>query len=148
MADKWKTRRAVSSGGIVFRKKGSRTDVALIARGGKKVWCLPKGTVEKGETLEEAALREVEEETGLSGRLVEKVDEIDYWFYWKLDKTRYHKTVHFFLIEYQRGEPHSDDIEVDAVQWFPIEEAVQKLTYPNEQNTMKKVEEMVRGARA
>lgn len=144
MSEKWKTRRAVSSGGVISRKRNDLVEVALIARSEEKVWCLPKGAVEKGETLEQAALREVEEETGLSGSVLGKVDDIDYWFYWKPDKTRYHKTVHFFLIQYEKGEPYSDDIEVDAVQWIPIDEAIKKLTYPNEQNIMKRVKEILR----
>lgn len=145
MSEKWKTRRAVSSGGVVSRKRDSRIEVALIARSGKTVWCLPKGAVEKGESLEETAHREVEEETGLSGSVLEKIDDIDYWFYWKPDKTRYHKTVHFFLLRYEKGEPRSDDIEVDDVQWVPIDEAIEKLTYPNEQTIMRKVKEMLGG---
>lgn len=141
---KWKTRKAESSGGVVYKKVGTKIEVALINRSNKRVWCLPKGGIEKGETLEEAAVREVQEETGLIGKVIGKIDQIDYWFYWKPDQTRYHKTVHFFLLQYLQGTLHSDDIEVEDVSWFSLDEALRKLTYPNEVKIMEKAKEDIK----
>ncbi len=141
---KWKTRKTESSGGIIYRSVDNQIEVALINKGDRKIWCLPKGAIERDETQEETAVREVQEETGLKGEIVEKIDQIEYWFYWKSDQTRYHKTVHFFLLKYLEGTPHSDDIEVEDVLWFSLEEALLKLSYANEVKIMEKVKERIR----
>jgi len=146
-APKWKTKLAFSAGGVMFRKEGDRILVVLTARPGRRgerVWCLPKGIIESKESVEEAALREVKEETGLDGEVVEKLDQIDYWFYWKPEMARYHKTVYFFLIKYVGGDTGDHDEEVEAVEWFPIEEAFEMLEFENEVSVMKKAEERIR----
>ncbi|MHB0977296.1 MAG: NUDIX hydrolase [Candidatus Aquicultorales bacterium] len=131
-----KTKRAVSAGGVIFRRNRG-TEVAITARkGAKGVWALPKGTVEQGETLEQTAVREVAEETGLTGRPIEKIDVIDYWFV--LEGVRYHKYVHFFLLEFETGKPRADDWEIAAVEWAPIGEAVKRLTFKGERSVLEK----------
>jgi 8-oxo-dGTP pyrophosphatase MutT (NUDIX family) len=136
---KSETQRVVSSGGVVFRVVNGQFEVALISRG--RVWCLPKGLIEQGETAEETALREVREETGLEGEIVEKIGEINYSFF---RGKRYFKTVHFFLLKYVGGSVSNHDFEADRVKWFPISEAFQNLTYVNERKMLKKAEEMLR----
>lgn len=140
-----KTATVVSSGGIIFRcsRKG-KIEVALVARENKQVWCLPKGLVEKGESLEVAALREAREETGLSGKVVAPLGQIDYWFYWKEDQTRYHKFVHFFLMRYASGRLEDHDFEMEEARWVPIGEAIKMLSYKNEVEMMKRAWEFLR----
>ena len=139
------TRHAVSSGGVLFRRGSGGHEVALTLRNQGKVWCLPKGLVETGETHEQAALREVREETGYEARLMGSLGAIDYWFYWAPEKVRYHKVVHFFLLEETGGSSEDHDFEVEAVEWFPIEDALTRLTYPKEHEVVERaLEELSR----
>ena len=137
------TKTAVSAGGVIFRKQDSRIEVAVTMRGDRRIANLPKGLVEEGESLEEAALREVREETGLTGEIVDKIGRIDYWFYWKPEGTRIHKFVHFFLMRYKSGDTADHDWEVDEVLWLPIDEAIEKLTFKSERDIMQKAKSMI-----
>jgi len=134
-----KTQRIISSGGVIFRTVNSKFEVALISRG--KVWCLPKGLIEMGETAEETALREVKEETGLEGEIVNRIGEISYVFF---KRKRYFKMVHFYLIRHSGGSISNHDFEADRVKWFPISEAFKILTYPNERKILKKAEKILK----
>jgi len=140
-------KRQVSSGGVVFRKNNSTIEVALIAVKGGKVWCLPKGIIDKGESPEETALREVTEETGLKGRLIEKLGDITYWYYLKEEEAKCKKTVHFFLIEYKSGDFSRHDWEVESAAWFPINDAIKKASYKSEKGIIEKAREMLLGSK-
>lgn len=128
----------VSSGGIVFRRHNDITEIAMVAVKGGNVWCLPKGLIDKGEVPEKTALREVEEETGLKGRIIEKLGEITYWYYIKEENIKCKKTVHFFLMEYEAGDVSKHDREVDNAAWFPIDEALRKASYRGEKEIIEK----------
>ena len=135
-----RTLREISSGGVVYRELNGTTEVALIRVGHR--WCLPKGQVEKGEELQETALREVKEETGLDGEVVAKIGDISYWFTGKdkknTDTVKVFKRVYFYLIHYLGGDVSLHDQEVEEVCWSPISEAVERLSYPTERQTMTK----------
>lgn len=134
-----RTIREISSGGIVYRGRRGIIEVALIRVRGR--WCLPKGQVEEGEGMEEAALREVREETGLEGKIVAKLGDITYWYTGKSDAgeaARIFKRVRFYLLHYLKGDVREHDQEVEEASWFPIDEAVQRLTFPTEKETMRK----------
>ena len=131
-------KRQVSAGGIIFRKTGASVEIALIAVKGGKVWCIPKGTIDKGESPEVTAVREVSEETGLQGRIIEKLGEINYWYYIKEEEVRCRKTVHLFLIEYESGDISQHDAEVDMVSWFSLDEALKKASYRGEMEIIEK----------
>jgi 8-oxo-dGTP diphosphatase len=137
-------KRKVSAGGVIYRKKDSSVEIALIAVKGGHVWCLPKGIIDKGETPEIAAEREVSEETGLQGSIIEKLGEINYWYYIKEEEARCRKTVHFFLIEYESGDISQHDFEVDLVSWFPIDDALKKASYKGEQEIIEKAKEILK----
>ena len=134
-----RTVREISSGGVVYRRHKGVTEVALIRVRDK--WRLPKGKVEEGEGLQETALREVREETGLEGRMVAKLGDITYWYTNKTregETIRIFKRVYFYLIRRLRGDIDRHDEEVEEVSWLPSEEAVKKLSYPAERGTMRK----------
>jgi len=133
------TRRVVSAGGVIFRVVNDEFEVALISR--RRVWCLPKGLIEKGETAEETALREVREETGLEGEIVEKIGKINYNFF---RGKRYSKTVHFFLLKCVGGSIRNHDFEADKVEWFPTSRVLRILTYVNERKIFEKAEEILK----
>jgi len=95
--------------------------------------------------LEEAALREVQEETGLHGRVLERIDKVEYWYRWQEndEPVRYHKLVYFFLIEHQGGDIRDHDFEVDEVRWFPLAEAERVASYESEQEIIHKASELL-----
>ena len=131
-------RRELSAGGIVYRRSAGTIDVALIRTG--KRWGLPKGHVEEGEGIQEAACREVLEETGLEGEVVEKLGDISYRYAYKKaggGLVRVFKRVHFYLLRWSKGEVHGHDYEVDEARWFPLDEVLDKLSYPTEQKMIR-----------
>ncbi len=122
-----------SAGGLVVDRSAGLPRVALIGRldrRGRLLWSLPKGHVEAGETHEDAAVREVEEETGIRGRVLAALGTIDYWFV--AEDRRIHKTVHHYLLEADGGELSDDDVEVDEVAWVPLSELHSRLAYAGE----------------
>jgi 8-oxo-dGTP diphosphatase len=136
----------VSSGGVIFRKTPDNAlEIALVAVKDGKVWSLPKGIVEKGEEAADTAVREVREETGLSGRIVEKIGDISYWYYIKEDNAKCRKTVHFYLLEYVSGSTADHNWEVDAAEWFPLAEALDRVSYKGDREIVRKAKEMLSG---
>ena len=133
-----------SAGGLVVDRTGTVPRAALIARHDKRgrlVWSLPKGHVEAGETPADAAVREVEEETGIRGAVLAPLGTIDFWFV--ADQRRVHKTVHHFLLEAQGGELSDADVEVVEVAWFPLTEVAAALAYADERRLIERVEDLL-----
>ncbi len=128
----------VSSGGVVYRWAEGQLEVVLCGRDEPVRWSLPKGTPDPGETLEETALREVQEETGLEPVIEDRIRSIDYWFSDKDNEVRYHKTVHFYLMRCVGGDTSLHDPEFDVVRWFTYEDGVVNLAYPNEADVLRK----------
>jgi ADP-ribose pyrophosphatase YjhB (NUDIX family) len=130
-----------SAGGLVVdRESAGDARAALIGRTdrrGRLLWSLPKGHVEAGETAEDAAVREVAEETGITGRVVAPLGTIDFWFV--ADGRRIHKTVHHFLLVATDGELSADDVEVEQVEWVPLDELPQRLAYADERRLVEQV---------
>jgi len=126
---------ATSAGGIVVRIEADRPSLVagLRRREGDRrsgTWTLPKGTPNSGETLEETAVREVEEETGLRVRIVAPLPSIEYTFV--QGGTRIHKTVHYFLMEPVGGDLDRHDHEFERVRWVRFEDARSLLTFDTE----------------
>src|SRR6266536_6104672 len=159
--ERYQTIRVYSAGGVVFRlvpldlsEKKSMTDlwgaeaseempveVVLVGRSHPGIWALPKGTPKSGETIEQVAVREVEEETGLKVRLIAYIGNISYSFV--RDQIRYQKQVRHFLMEAVGGDTALHDQEYDLVEWFPISEACRRLTYQNEVNILYQAEDVL-----
>jgi 8-oxo-dGTP pyrophosphatase MutT (NUDIX family) len=125
-----------SAGGLVVDRCGGVPRGAVIARRnrtGRVEWCLPKGHPEGEETLEQAAVREVAEETGIIGRVLAALGSIDYWF--SVPDKRIHKVVHHYLLEAVGGELSIEgdpDREAIDAAWVPLTELDRRLTFPNE----------------
>jgi 8-oxo-dGTP diphosphatase len=131
-------KRQTSAGGVIFRRGPGVLDVVLVSVRDGKYWCLPKGIVDKGETPEITAVREVREESGLSGRIIDKLGEITYWYYIRGENTKCRKTVHFYLMEYESGSTSQHDFEVDDAVWFPFETALQKISFSGDRTILEK----------
>lgn len=125
----------VSAGGLVVDTTGKlglligRRDLKD-ASGKRILWSLPKGHIEEGETPEQAALREVQEETGIQSIIEKSLGVIDFWF--MAGGKRIHKTVHHYLFRENGGLLAPQESEVDEVAWFPLAEIVERLAYPDE----------------
>ncbi|MBI2913124.1 MAG: NUDIX hydrolase [Chloroflexi bacterium] len=134
---------AVSAGGVVYRRGDSGPEVVVCGRDSDGVWGLPKGTPDEGESLEEAAVREVSEETGLKVAIVDKIGVVEYWF--ARDGVRYHKWVHHYLMEVTGGSTEDHDFEYDRVEWLPLDTALKTLSFKNEVDMVEKARSMLEG---
>lgn len=132
---KAKTASAISAGGVVVQRVADRIQVALVGNSVRGTWYLPKGGLAKGETIEQAAIREVLEETGLDVDLIRPVKAIHYWF--NARGTRIHKTVHYFLMEATGGDFSRRDTENDRAAWFDLEEGLAAMSYENEADVVR-----------
>ena len=135
----------VSAGGLVIDESGTKG--LLIGRRDLKdptkerlLWSLPKGHIEEGETPEMAAIREVAEETGITSEIARALGVIDFWF--MAGGKRIHKTVHHYLFKEVGGVLAPQLEEVDEVGWFPLEEIVSMLAYPDEKKLIAKSGEL------
>jgi ADP-ribose pyrophosphatase YjhB (NUDIX family) len=135
---------AVSAGGVLYRQGKHGVDVLLCGRTGERLWALPKGTPERGESLEQTAVREVSEETGLGVVIVRDLGSIAYTFDRPSEGVRYDKTVHHYLMRPDgRGSVEQHDAEYDRVEWFPAEEALRVMTYRNEAQVVRRALEAI-----
>jgi 8-oxo-dGTP pyrophosphatase MutT (NUDIX family) len=138
----WHPRREdYSAGGVAYRRDDDHAyEIAVIATQGGTRWQLPKGTREAGETSEETALREVEEEVGLRTVCEAWLNTVRYWYWDTFRKTKpelVHKHVEFYLLRVVGGELSDDSIEVDATAWLSPEEALELLAFPGEKETVR-----------
>jgi len=131
--------REVSAGGVIYRKQAGAVEIALIHV--RHRWGLPKGHVEEGESMNETAIREVREETGLEGRVSKKLGDIRYSYRNKTpdgELIRIYKRVYFYLLRYLKGDVRDHDHEVDEARWFPIEEAIHNLKFATERRMVQR----------
>lgn len=122
--------REFSAGGVVVRNMRGRPYMAAVRVKDGTVLALPKGHIDPGESAAEAAGREVREETGVEGTLIEKIEDIRYWYV--RDGMRVLKVVSFFLFRYRSGSVQDHDHEVDSAEWVPLAEAPKLLSYRGE----------------
>ena len=136
-----------SAGGLVVRVIDGQADAALIGRIDRRkrlVWSMPKGHLEAGETAEQAAEREVAEETGILAHVVAPLGVIDFWFV--AEGRRIHKTVHHFVLKATGGELSDEDVEVEEVDWVPLQELPTRLGYADERRLLSRIPELLQQA--
>lgn len=153
---------AFSAGGVIFRVQPgvatnvtaadphgkddasishSTIEIALVGYPREGTWILPKGTPAANETVEQTAIREVREETGLEPRILAEVGSIEYWFARR--GVRFHKEVFYYLMEAIGGDVALHDHEYDEARWFALSEAMTHLAYVNEKETLRKAEPLI-----
>jgi 8-oxo-dGTP pyrophosphatase MutT (NUDIX family) len=140
----FRTLREFSAGGLIWRRRraGEKAEVVLVKPAGKETWVMPKGGLEPRETVEQAAMRECEEETGLKVSIDQPLGQVSY-FYARRDSPdgplyRIFKRVNFFLMRYQGGDPSRHDDEIEDVKWFGIDDAVRTASHRNERDLIVK----------
>lgn len=135
----------ISAGGVAFRWNGAEPEVAIVQVKPKLRWQLPKGIVDEGESPQEAAVREVREEAGVSTDLVRLIETIEYWYrsvkYGK--PVRFHKFVHFYLMQYKSGDVADHDHEVEEARWVSIDEALELLDFKSERDVVEQARGLI-----
>jgi 8-oxo-dGTP diphosphatase len=135
----------ISAGGVAFRRADSKIEVAVVAVKPSRRWQLPKGLVDAGETEREAARREVREEAGIECEVLEKIETVEYWYFatQKGERVRFHKFVHFFLLEYVSGDTGNHDREIAEARWVSIDEAIEMLAFKSEKSVVEKASALI-----
>ncbi len=124
---------------MVYRRHGGRIEILLAARRtrrGEIAWGLAKGGIEPDESVEDAAVREVREETGIDAAIEESLGETRYIYIW--EDVRVRKTVHFFLMRAVGGDPADHDDEMEDVRWMPLPRALKRATYKGEREILQR----------
>ena len=122
-----------SAGGVVYKKEGNKTFVLVAQHSQHHGWVFPKGLIGdhvQGEKKEDTALREVEEETGVKGKILQPLKPIQFWYV--MDGEKRKKTVYYFLMEETGGDITKHDHEMENVEWLPADEVEKRLTYKSE----------------
>lgn len=139
------TKREISAGGVVYRRDGDEIEIVLASRRtrrGELAWGLAKGGIEDNESPEEAAVREVREETGLLAEIEDSLGETRYFYVW--EDVRIRKTVHFFLMRHTGGNIDDRDDEMEEIRWFPLERALKRAAYRGERDVLVRAAEILR----
>ncbi|SRR6266487_3467573 len=139
----------ISAGGVAFRWKDSDLEMAVVSVKPSLRWQLPKGIVDSGESPKETAVREVREEAGVETDLLSLIETIEYWYRSVRNgkPIRYHKFVHFYLLEYRSGDVSYHDHEIEEARWVRFDEAVEMLEFKSEREVVTKARELIEAMR-
>jgi len=141
------TKDQISAGGVAFRRAGSEIQMTIVSVKPSLRWQLPKGIVDPGETPEFTAVREVREEAGIQTDLLRLIETIEYW-YQRVQygqHVRYHKFVHFYLLEYKSGDVADHDHEIEEARWVGFEQALEMLEFKSERGVVEKAQRILIG---
>jgi 8-oxo-dGTP pyrophosphatase MutT (NUDIX family) len=141
----------ISAGGVAFRQTESQLEVAIVSVNPSRRWQLPKGIVDAGESVEEAAVREVREEAGIETEMIAPVETIEYWYVGDNyngggdsgGRVRFHKFVHFYLLKYRAGDVADHDHEIDEARWVAPKEAIEMLAFKSEREVVEKAIDLI-----
>jgi 8-oxo-dGTP pyrophosphatase MutT (NUDIX family) len=139
------TKREISAGGVVYRHGDDGIEIVLASRRtrrGQLAWGLAKGGIEHEESMEDAAVREVREETGLLAEIEASLGETRYFYVW--ENVRIRKTVHFFLMRHTGGDIDDRDDEMEEIRWFPLERALKRAAYRGERDVLVRAAALLR----
>jgi len=141
------TRREFSAGGVIWRREDGRVQVVMVQPAGKNVWTLPKGRLDPGESMIDAAARETHEETGLEVAAGEKLGDISYVFSWHdspdAPVVRIFKRVRYFLMTPIGGDLSRHDSETEVSVWLDLDDALGRAAYRGDREILEKVREAV-----
>ena len=138
------TKREISAGGVVYRWTDDEIEIVLASRRTRRgglAWGLAKGGIEDDESMEDAAIREVREETGLIADIESSLGETRYFYVW--ENVRIRKTVHFFLMRHTGGDIDDRDDEMEEIRWFPLERALKRAAYRGERDVLVRAAELL-----
>ncbi len=130
-----------SAGGLVLKRLNGAYSGLIIGRSSPRIWSLPKGHVEPNESIEQAAVREVREETGVEARIIAELSDIRYWFY--SNRVKHSKVVHFYLMRYLAGSPTPQAGEVDETAWIALGDLPSVLTHVSERRLIDIVDRII-----
>jgi 8-oxo-dGTP diphosphatase len=134
-----------SAGGVVYKQIGNETSILVCQHSQHHGWVFPKGLIgdtNENETKEETALREVTEETGITATILQPLTPASFWYVWEGEK--YKKTVDYFLMQYVSGDTDQHDFEMEAVEWIPIDEVTNRLTYKGDKDVWAEAKELLK----
>ncbi len=144
-------RREISAGGLIWRRRepGGRVEVVLVRPAGRDTWVLPKGHVEPGEAVLDAAVREACEESGLQVTPGERLGDVSYVYSWhdqpNLPPVRIFKRVYFYLMECRGGDLSAHDAEIDQAAWMDLDEAGRRASHKSERELLAKARALLEG---
>jgi 8-oxo-dGTP pyrophosphatase MutT (NUDIX family) len=145
--DKITVRHEVSAGGLIWRRRDGNVEVVLVRPAGKHTWVLPKGHLEPGEGVIEAAAREASEESGLKVVAGDLLGDVSYVYSWRNRPSdslvRIFKRVHFYLMECTGGDTAAHDGEIDEVAWLGIDDAIARASHKSERDLIVKARAML-----
>jgi 8-oxo-dGTP pyrophosphatase MutT (NUDIX family) len=134
-----------SAGGVVYKKENNQTIILVAQHSQHHGWVFPKGFIGdkiEGESKEDTAVREVEEETGVIGKILEPVTPVTYWY--EMDGIKRRKTVYYYIMAFVDGDITKHDWEMENVEWLPMDKVEERLTYDSDKQVWQEAKEKIK----